>query len=177
MGAAATAGGRGLRWGGSRGAGSRRGSGSYCGTRAHLRHPERWDRHLLGVTASQAGNQDYLAATSVSLSFTVTPLKLALSVSPTTATTGQTVTASFTLGNHTSTSKIVSGTVTLTYTGNSNSISIPVPFTVALAPGQTLSKSVTFPIQSRLPRGTYTVTLKATDGDGTAISSASLTVT
>jgi hypothetical protein len=129
------------------------------------------------VTASQAGNQSYLDATPVAQSFRVAPFQLALSMSPTTATAGQKVTASFTLGNHTGVARTVSGTVTLAYTGSSGTKSITVPFRLTLAPGQTLSRSVTFTIPSWCPRGTYTVTVKATDGDGTASSSASLTVT
>jgi N-acetylneuraminic acid mutarotase len=129
------------------------------------------------VTASQQGNQNYQDAIPVGQSFQVASLQLALSVSPSVATTGQKVTVSFTLGNHTSTAKTVSGTVTFAYTGGSGTKSIAFPFRLTLAPGQTLSKSITYTIPSWWPRGTYTTTIKATDGDGTASSSASLTVT
>jgi hypothetical protein len=105
------------------------------------------------------------------------PLQLNLLVNPTTATTGTPVTASATLTNNTSQSQTVTGTVTLAFTGSSGgSLRLPVPFRLTLAPNQTVSKSVSFTIQSWFPRGTYTVTAVASDSAGSATSSASLTV-
>jgi hypothetical protein len=134
-----------------------------CGTveRDHDRHRQRDDR---------AVGRDQLDPTS--------PLELDLAVTPTTATTNTTVTASATLANHTTASQTVTGTATLAFTATSGrSPRIPVPFRLTLAPCQTLSKSVSFTIQSWFPRGTYTVTVTAMDTAGdTATGSASLSV-
>ena len=108
------------------------------------------------------------------------PLYLALAVTSTPAgpvTTGSIVTTSFVLGNHTALTQTITGKVTLTYTGSHGSLSIPLPFTLTLKAGQTISQSSSFAIAWWFPRGTYTLSVTATDGSGdTASSSATLTV-
>lgn len=134
------------------------------------------------VTADQAGNGNYQAAQSVAQSFTVSypPLSLALGVSSSPAgpvTTGSTVTASLTLGNHTTASQTVTLKVTLAYTGSRGSYSLTVPLKVTLSAGQTVGKGASFTIAKWFPRGSYTLSVTATDGSGdTASGSAALTV-
>ncbi len=133
------------------------------------------------VTASQAGNQNYQAAPSVTQSITVSdPLTLDLSVTsspPGPVTTGSTVTASFTLTNHTMQAQTLTLAVTLSYQGNRGSFSHTVTVHFPLKAGQTLSKSMSFTIQRWFPRGTYTMSATATDtGGDSASGSASFTV-
>ncbi len=134
------------------------------------------------ITASQAGNQNYQAAPSVAQSFTVSaaPLTLALGVSSSPAgpvTTGSTVTATLTLGNHTAQAQTVKLKVTLTYTGGHSYLSVTVSLKPTLSAGQTLNQYARFTIGKLFPRGTYTLSATATDGSGdTATSSAALTV-
>ena len=134
------------------------------------------------VTANQAGNASYTAASPVAQSLTVAypPLYLALTVTSTPAgpvTIGSIVTNSFVLGNHTALTQKITGKTTLTYTGSHGSLSIPLPFTLTLKAGQTMSQSSSFAIAWWFPRGTYTLSVTATDGSGdTASSSATLTV-
>ena len=82
-----------------------------------------------------------------------------------------------TLGNHTTASQTVTLKVTLAYKGSGGSLSLTIPLTLKLNAGQTLSQSVSFPIYSWFPRGTYTLSETATDKSGdSASSSAALTV-
>ena len=134
------------------------------------------------VTANQAGNASYTAASPVaqSLSAVYPPLYLALTVTgspPGPVTTGSRVTVSFQLGNHTAATQSVSGALTLTYTGGRGSLSLPVPFAFTLAAGQTRSQDRSFTVTGYFPRGTYTVGVSARDGAGdTASRSVSLTI-
>ncbi len=134
------------------------------------------------VTASQVGSPNYQAAPSVAQSFTVSypSLYLALGASSSPAgpiTTGSTVTATLTLGNHSTASQTVTLSVTLAYKGSHGSLSMTVPLTLKLTAGQTLSQGVSFKVQSWFPRGANTLSVSAKDGSGdTAYSSATLTV-
>jgi len=134
------------------------------------------------VTASQAGSANYQAASPVAQSFSVTgtPLTLALNVGsnpPGPVTTGSTVTAILTLGNHSASTQVVTVNFTLAYTGSHGTLHVTVPLQVTLNTGQILTKSASFTITKWFPRGTYTLNVTATDTSGdTATSSTSLTV-
>ncbi len=108
------------------------------------------------------------------------PLYLAMVVTSSSSgpvTTGSTVTASFTLGNHTASTQTVSVNAKLVYTGSNGSLTVNLPLSFSLKAGQTVSQSVSFPITKSFPRGTYMLTLTAKDGSShTATSSATLTV-
>ncbi len=134
------------------------------------------------VTANQAGNANYMAASPVAQSLTVSypPLYLALTVTSSPSgpvTTGSTVTTSFVLGNHTAVSQKITGKTTLTYTGSHGSLSLSLPFSLTLKAGQTLSQSSSFAITKLFPRGAYSLNVTAKDGSGdTASRSVSLTI-
>jgi len=134
------------------------------------------------VTATQAGNTNYQAASPVTQSFSVAhpPLYLVLGLisSPAgTVTTGSTVRAKVTLGNHTTATQTVALNVTLRYTGSHGSYSLTVPLTVKLSAGQMVSQAGSFTITKLFPRGSYVLSATATDKSGdTASSSATLTV-
>jgi len=134
------------------------------------------------VTANQMGNANYLAASPVSQAFSVVypPLYLVTSItnSPAGAVkTGSIVTEMLTLGNHAATAQTVTMNVTLTYTGKGGSLSLTLPLTIKLNAGQTVSQAVSFPITALFPRGSYTLSVTASDKSGnTAASSGTLTV-
>jgi hypothetical protein len=135
------------------------------------------------VTASQAGNGNYLAAPNVPQSFTVaasSKLTLALTVTTTPSgpvTTGSEVTAKAALTNHTASTQTVTGSITLKYTGTKGTFSSTGPISLTIKAGQTLTAGVQFTIKKSFPRGTYSVTATAKDGSGdTANASAALTV-
>jgi len=136
------------------------------------------------VTASQAGNGNYSAATPVQQSFTVSypPLSLALGVASSPAgpvTTGSVVTVMGTLANHTTAAQRVTLKATLTYVSPSGQRSTISGSTHSfrLAAGQTLGQPFSVTISKHVPRGAYTVALTATDTTGdTASASATLTV-
>ncbi|MBV9279519.1 MAG: hypothetical protein JOZ41_05520, partial [Chloroflexi bacterium] len=104
------------------------------------------------------------------------PIALSLSVSPGTVQRGNPVTASVTLSNPTTSIQTVTGTITLVSSGTST-MKLTLPYTLTLAAGQTVAKTVTVTVPRSFPTGTYTVTATATDSAGSASSSASLTVT
>ena len=134
------------------------------------------------VTASQAGNTNYQAASPVTQSFSVAyqPLYLVLGLTSSpagTVTTGSTVRANVTLGNHTTATQTVTLNVTLSYTGSHGSYRLTVPLTLKLSAGQTVSQAMSFTIAKWFPRGSYVLSATATDKSGdTASSSATLTV-
>ncbi len=135
------------------------------------------------ITASYGGDANFTpSGPSAAESFTVSypPLYVLLSVTSSPAgpvTTGSTVTAHLTLGNHTTATQTVTVKATLTYRGSRGNLSFTVPLTFKLKAGQTVNQSVSFPISRYFPRGAYTLTLTAKDGGGdTATATASLTV-
>ena len=134
------------------------------------------------VTATQAGNTNYQAASPVTQSFSVAypPLYLVLGLTSSpagTVTTGSAVTAKMTLGNHTTATQTVTLNVTLRYTGSHGSYSLTVPLTFKLNTEQTVSQAMSFTITRLFPRGSYVLSATATDKSGdTASSSATLTV-
>jgi len=135
------------------------------------------------ITASYGGDANFTpSGPSAAESFTVSypPLYVLLSVTSSPAgpvTTGSTVTAHLTLGNHTTATQTVTVKATLTYVGSHGALSLTVPQTFKLKAGQTVNQSVSFPISKNFPRGAYTLTLTAKDGSGdTATATASLTV-
>ena len=138
------------------------------------------------VMANQAGagNGNYSAAPTVTQIFTVVypPLYLTLGVASSPAgpvTTGSVVTVMGTLSNHTTAAQRVTLKATLTYVSPSGHT-----YTIngsnrsfRLAASQTVGQPFSFTINRYVPRGSYTVTLTATDTAGdTASGSASLTV-
>jgi len=135
------------------------------------------------ITASYGGDANFTpSGPSAAESFTVSypPLYVLLSVTSSPAgpvTTGSTVTAHLTLGNHTTATQTVTVKATLTYVGSHGALSLTVPQTFKLKAGQTVNQSVSFPISKNFPRGAYTLTVTAKDGSGdTATATASLTV-
>jgi hypothetical protein len=105
-------------------------------------------------------------------------LRLSLSVSPTTATTGGTVNAAASLTNTAAPSRVVTLKTTFSYVSPGGTI-YPVQTSttqVTIAAGQTLTRSGTFNVTARTPRGTYSVLVVATDSSGSTGATAQLTV-
>jgi len=132
-----------------------------------------------GTATDNAGNT---ASASVTYRVVYPPLTLALGVTSSPSgpvTTGSTVTMAGTLANHSMAAEVVTLKATLTYVSPSGQ-HVTVSGSsraVTLAAGQTLGQPLSFTISKYVPRGSYTVALRATDTAGdTASGSASLTV-
>jgi outer membrane protein assembly factor BamB len=142
--------------------------------------------HSFAVTLRTAGSQSVTATDTSNSSITgsqtvtITPavdLVLKLSVNPSTATTGTTVTASASLTNTSAVARSVTVNATVRYVSSSGTFTFSTStVTVTLAGGQTVGQNFSFTIDRNTPRGTYTVTVTATDVTGTASAVAGLSV-
>jgi hypothetical protein len=132
------------------------------------------------VTCS-AGSPDDSPAT-VSARFTVTvlvDLHVAVSVAPSTAPTGTKVVGSVSLKNASLVSRTVTLVETFSYlspTGQTVTVTSS-SMTIHLAPGQTVTRSVSFKVTPDLPRGTYSFAATASDATGSTRASATFAVT
>jgi hypothetical protein len=132
------------------------------------------------VTCTATSSDD--SPSTVSATFTVTvvvDLRLAVSVKPSTATNGTIVTGSISLTNDASVKRVVTGVAKFSFvspTGQTTTFKTS-KFTITLAAGQTVTRSTTFKVSSRIPRGTYEVSVTASDVTGAVSSTATFTVT
>jgi hypothetical protein len=98
-------------------------------------------------------------------------LTVQLAVNPPTATTGQTITVMESVTNSSANRQSVTLTNTL-----QGPLSGSDTQHIHLAPGQTYTQTRGYTVDATTPRGTYTLTVSATDKSGTTISSASYTI-
>jgi hypothetical protein len=118
----------------------------------------------------------------VSAKFTVTvlvDLRLAVSVTPSTAKTGSVVTGNVSLTNNGSFSRAVTAVAKFNFvssTGQTTTLKTS-KVTITLAARQTVTRSFTFKISSEFPRGTYTLSVSASDITGAVSYSAPFKVT
>lgn len=101
-------------------------------------------------------------------------LTVSVSLTPETATVGTTVTATRTVTNNTATKQAVTVTATLTYPTGQTRTDVKK---VSLAPGQTDAQTVLYTVDASYPKGTYTLTVAATNTHGTSSATATLTIT
>jgi hypothetical protein len=119
---------------------------------------------------------------TVSATFTVTvlvDLNVSVSVAPTTATTGAKVVGSVSLTNVSAVSRTVTLVETFSFlspTGETITLTSS-SVTIHLAPGQTVTRSVTFKVTRDLTRGTYSFAATASDLAGSTTTSATFNVT
>ena len=122
---------------------------------------------LAGVLAfAAAGTAAATTGTGAGGDFVVT-----VSFAPDTAATGDLVTASESLQNVTDSWQLARITQTLTGpAGNVLSVSYPL----LVPPNRTLELTLRYRVPAAAPRGTYTVSLTASNAHGTATASASI---
>lgn len=94
-------------------------------------------------------------------------------VNPDQATVGNTVTLKASVTNNTKRKLSVQLTTHVAFTGGQ--YSLPA-LTVALNPGQTLSQTASFTVESFIPKGTYSLTLSAADKNGTSSATGSISI-
>jgi hypothetical protein len=126
--------------------------------------------HAFRVTATDSSGN----TSALQRDYLVTDLILKARVSPPSATTGQTVTASASLTNAASVQRDVTLSATFAY-NTAFSVSTPA-ITVKVPAGKTYAGSFPIRIPASIPRGTYAVTLRASDLTGTVTATATLTV-
>jgi uncharacterized protein (DUF58 family) len=100
-------------------------------------------------------------------------LTVCVSVSPDQATNGDTVTATACVTNNTDVTRRVLIAATLTTPSGE---SYPYRIRTRIGPGETVCRTETFTVQPYFPRGTYTLTVSATDRNGTSSASGSVTL-
>jgi HYR domain/Galactose oxidase, central domain len=128
-----------------------------------------------------AGSSDDSPAT-VPATFTVTvlvDLHVAVSVAPTTATTGTKVIGTISLTNDSAVSRTVTLVETFSFlspTGQTITLTSS-SMTIHLAPGQTVTRSVSFKVTRDLTRGTYSFAATASDVTGSTSAAATFNVT
>jgi hypothetical protein len=132
------------------------------------------------VTCTAASSDDNPA--TVSATFTVTvlvDLNVTASVAPTNAPTGTKVTGTISLTNDSAVSRTVTLVETFSFlspTGQTITLTSS-SMTIHLAPGQTVTRSVSFKVTRDLARGTYAFAATASDVTGSTTASATFNVT
>jgi probable HAF family extracellular repeat protein len=132
-------------------------------------------RTVVRCTATDAsGNR----SPSATFRVTVVDLRLELSVSPSIATTGTDVVASFSLTNLGPVRRTVSTRLTFAFTtpGHPGITFSTRELSFTMQRGQEIDRTVTFTVIRLMPRGTYELTVTASDVAGSVTRSAALTV-
>jgi Right handed beta helix region len=127
-------------------------------------------QHTFLVTATDADGN----VTTLQRTYAVGDLALSLSISPSTAHAGSAVVLKASLTNTSSAAQTVtaSGTFAL---GTKYVVKLP-PVTFTLGAGKTIAVSLPFVVLKNTPKGTYAVTLRASDASGPVAATATLTV-
>jgi hypothetical protein len=132
------------------------------------------------VTCSVTDGDDTPAVVAESFLVTVIPdLKLALSVTPSSVSAHGTVTAATSVTNLGAVARKSAISYSITFTDSSGRTIVVAgdKATVTIAPGQTISRSFSFLVKNTTPRGTYLVTVTASDDTGSVSRSSSFNVT
>jgi len=127
-------------------------------------------KHTFLVTATDASGN----VTTLQRAYSVGDLALTASVSPSSATAGTAVVAKASLTNTSSSTQSVTASATFAF-GTKFVVNIPA-VTFNLAAGKTIAVSLPFVVPKNLPKGTYAVTLRASDLAGPVTATATLTV-
>ncbi len=127
--------------------------------------------HAFKVTATDSSGN----TSALQRDYLITDLILKASVSPASATTGQIVNVSASLTNAANVQRNVTLSATFAY-NTAFSFSTP-PITFKVPAGKTYGGTIPIRIPASLPRGTYSVMLRASDVTGTVTATATLIVT
>ncbi len=127
-------------------------------------------KHTFLVTATDADGN----VTTLQRTYAVGDLALTLSISPSTVHAGAAVVAKASLTNTSSTTQSVTLNATFAF-GTKFVVNTP-PVTFSLAAGKTLAVTLPFVVLKNTPKGTYAVTLRASDASGPVAATATLTV-
>ncbi len=127
-------------------------------------------KHTFLVTATDGDGN----VTTLQRTYSVGDLALTLSISPSTAHAGAAVVAKASLTNTSSTTESVTLSATFGF-GTKFVVNTP-PVTFNLAAGKTLAVTLPFVVLKNTPKGTYAVTLRASDASGPVAATATLTV-
>ncbi len=127
-------------------------------------------QHTFLVTATDADGN----VTTLERTYAVGDLGLTVSISPSTANAGTAVVAKASLTNTSSATQSVTVSATFAF-GTKYVVNTP-PLTFNLAAGKTIAVSLPFVVPKNMPKGTYAVTLRASDLAGPVMATATLTV-
>ena len=127
-------------------------------------------QHTFLVTATDADGN----VTTLERTYAVGDLGLTVSISPSTANAGTAVVAKASLTNTSSATQTVTESATFAF-GTKYVVNTP-PLTFKLAAGKTIAVSLPFVVPKNMPKGTYAVTLRASDPAGPVTATATLTV-
>ena len=132
------------------------------------------------VTCTAASSDDNPATVSATFKVTVlVDLNVTASVAPTTAPTGTKVIGTISLTNDSAVSRTVTLVETFSFlspTGQTITLTSS-SMTIHLAPGETVTRSVSFKVTRDLTRGTYSFAATASDVTGSTSASATFNVT
>src|SRR5262249_44465881 len=126
--------------------------------------------HTFLVTATDASGN----VTTLQRTYSVGDLALSLSITPPTAHAGNSVVVKASLTNTSNTTQSVTVSGTFGF-GTKFVVNLP-PVTFNLAAGKTLAVTLPFVVLKSTPKGTYAVTLRASDASGPVAATATLTV-
>jgi hypothetical protein len=127
-------------------------------------------QHTFLVTATDADGN----VTTLQRTYSVGDLALSVSLTPSTAHAGTAVVAKASLTNTSSATQSVTVSATFGF-GTKFVLNLP-PVTFSLGAGKTIAVTLPFVVPKNAPKGTYAVTLRASDAAGPVAATATLTV-
>jgi WD40-like Beta Propeller Repeat len=127
-------------------------------------------KHIFLVTATDADGN----VTTLERTYSVGDLALSLTITPSTAHAGSAVVLKASLTNTSSSAQSVTVSATFGF-GTKFVVNVP-PVTFTLGAGKTLAVTLPFVVLKNTPKGTYAVTLHASDSSGPVAATAALTV-